>query len=164
MIDPRERLEQMTRVLREKGCRLTPQRLALLKIIAKSEGHPSADQIYELIKTDFPTTSLATIYNTLNLLKEMGEVIELNFDNLGSRYDGCKPYPHPHVICVECGQILDSEFMAMAAVSLETAQKTGYHITHYHLNFMGLCPKCQQKRQVPEIKEHKIAKDKKTPP
>ena len=72
MIDPRERLEQMTRVLREKKYRLTPQRLALLKIIAKSEGHPSADQMYELIKTDFPTTSLATIYNTLNLLKEMG--------------------------------------------------------------------------------------------
>lgn len=153
MIDPEERLEQMTRVLREKGCRLTPQRLALLKIIARGEGHPSADQIYELVKTDFPTTSLATIYNTLNLLKEMGEVLELNFDNLGSRYDGKKPYPHPHVICVECGQILDSEFMAMAGVSLEIAQKTGYQITHYHLNFFGRCPKCLQKMQASEIKE-----------
>jgi Fur family peroxide stress response transcriptional regulator len=145
--DPRERLEQMTKKLREKGCRLTPQRLALLKIIARGEGHPSADRIYELIKEEFPTTSLATIYNTLSLLKDMGEVLELNFDNLGSRYDGNKPYPHPHIICVECGQILDSEFMAMAAVSLEMAQNTGYQITHYQLNFFGRCSKCQQKRQ-----------------
>ncbi len=147
MNDPRERLEQMTKRLREKGCRLTPQRLALLKIIARGEGHPSADRIYEMIKEEFPTTSLATIYNTLSLLKDMGEVLELNFDNLGSRYDGNKPYPHPHIICVECGQILDSEFMAMAGVSLEMAQKTGFHITHYQLNFFGLCPKCQEKGQ-----------------
>jgi len=100
-----------------------------------------------MIKEEFPTTSLATIYNTLSLLKDMGEVLELNFDNLGSRYDGNKPYPHPHIICVECGQILDSEFMAMAGVSLEMAQKTGFHITHYQLNFFGLCPKCQEKGQ-----------------
>lgn len=155
MNDPRERLEQMTKVLREKGCRLTPQRLALLKIIARGEGHPSVDQIYELIKTNFPTTSLATIYNTLGLLKDMREVLELNFANLGNRYDGNNPYPHPHIICVECGQILDSEFMAMAAVSLEMAQKTGYQINHYQLNFFGLCPKCQRKGQAPEIKEEK---------
>ena len=146
MIDPKERLEHMTKLLRKKGCRLTPQRLALLKIIARAEGHPSAERIYELIKKDFPTTSLATIYNTLNLLKDMGEVLELNFDNLGSRYDGNKPYPHPHVICLACGQILDSEFMAMAGVALEMAQKTGFQITHYHLNFFGLCPECQQKK------------------
>jgi Fur family peroxide stress response transcriptional regulator len=145
VINPSERLEQMTKELQKKGCRLTPQRLALLKIIAREEGHPSVDKIYELLKTDFPTTSLATIYNTLNLLKEIGEVLELNFDNLGSRYDGNKPYPHPHIICVECGQILDSEFMAMAAVSLEMAQKTGYQITHYQLNFFGRCPECQKR-------------------
>ena len=145
MVDPGERLEQMTNKLREKGCRLTPQRLALLKIIARGEGHPSVEQIYELIKTEFPTTSLATIYNTLSLLKDMGVGLELNFDNLGSRYDGIKPYPHPHIICVKCGQIIDSEFMAMAAVSLEMGQKTGYQISHYQLNFFGLCPKCQQK-------------------
>lgn len=147
MNDPKERLEKMTKTLREKGCRLTPQRLALLKIIARGEGHPSADRLYELIKKEFPTTSLATIYNTLSLLKDVGEVLELNFDNLGSRYDGNKPYPHPHIICVECGQILDSEFMAMAAVSLEMAQKSGYQIMHYQLNFFGRCPKCQQKGQ-----------------
>ncbi|MGA9754353.1 MAG: Fur family transcriptional regulator [Desulfobaccales bacterium] len=131
-------------MLRERGGRLTPQRLAMLRIIAKSEGHPSAEKIYDQIKADFPTTSLATIYKTLSLLKDMDEVLELNFAGMGSRYDGNKPYPHPHVICTKCGQILDPEFTAMAELTQVMAQQTGYEITHHQLNFFGLCPKCQK--------------------
>jgi len=148
----------MIRVLREKGCRLTPQRLALLKIIASSEEHPSVDQLFELIKTDFPTTSLATIYKTLSLLKAMGEVLELNLAGVGSRYDGNKPYPHPHVICTNCGRILDPEFTSLADISSEMAKKTGYHITHHQLNFFGLCPQCQQEGQPADIKEEQDGK------
>jgi Fur family transcriptional regulator, peroxide stress response regulator len=147
MADPQKRLEQMIRVLREQGGRLTPQRLAMLRIIAKSEGHPSAEQIYEQIRADFPTTSLATIYKTLSLLKDLGEVLELNFASAGSRYDGNKPYPHPHVICTKCGQILDPEFTAMTELSQKVAQQTRYKITHHQLNFFGLCPKCQKEGQ-----------------
>lgn len=155
MIDSGKRLEQMTKVLREKGCRLTPQRLALLKIIARREGHYSVDQIYELIKIDFPTTSLATIYKTLSLLKDMGEVLELNFASAGSRYNGNKPYPHPHVICTRCGQILDSESRESAELSLEMARKTSFQITHHQLNFFGLCPICQKEGQPAAVKEEK---------
>ena len=150
MADPGERLEQLTKVLRDQGYRLTPQRLAMLKIIAISAGHPSAEQIYERIKTDFPTTSLATIYKTLSLLKDMGEVLELSLAHVGCRYDGNQPYPHPHVICTGCGQILDPQFAAMTEISQEMARQTGYHITHHQLNFFGLCPKCQQEGQAPE--------------
>jgi Fur family peroxide stress response transcriptional regulator len=145
--DPRERLEKMIRVLRDKGHRLTPQLLAMLKVIAKSEGHPGVEQIYERIKADFPTTSLATVYKTLSLLKEMGEVLELSVAHVGSRYDGNKPYPHPHVICTGCGQILDPQFGATAEIMQEMARQTGYQITHHQLNFFGLCPKCQKEGQ-----------------
>jgi Fur family peroxide stress response transcriptional regulator len=144
MADPQNRLEQIIKALRDKGYRLTPQRLALLKIIAASKRHPNAEQIYEQMKADFPTTSLATIYKTLSLLKDMDEVLELNFAGMGSRYDGNKPYPHPHVICTKCGQILDPEFPAMAELTQVMAQQTGYEITHHQLNFFGLCPKCQK--------------------
>ena len=144
MADPRERLEQMHKVLKDKGCRLTPQRLAMLKILAKSEGHPSIEQIYEQIKINFPTTSLATIYKTMRLLKDMGEVLELTLTSAGTRYDGNRPYPHPHIICTRCGRILDPEIEGLAAVSAEMARQTGYRITHHQLNFFGLCPKCRQ--------------------
>ena len=139
----------MIRVLKGKGCRLTPQRLAMLRVLAKSEGHPSAEQIYEQIRADYPTTSLATVYKTLNLLKNMGEVLEISFAGLGSHYDGNKPYPHPHVICTQCGEILDPEFEALPALSQEIARQTGYQITHPQLNFFGLCPKCQQEGPSP---------------
>jgi len=158
VIDTGKRLEQMTKVLREKGCRLTPQRLALLKIIARREGHYSVDQIYELIKIDFPTTSLATIYKTLSLLKAMGEVLELNFASTGSRYNGNKPYPHPHVMCTSCGQILDSESGDSAELSLGMARKTGYQITHHQLNFFGVCPICQKEGEPAAVKEEKNGK------
>jgi Fur family peroxide stress response transcriptional regulator len=122
----------------------------MLRIIAKSEGHPNIEQIYDLIKADFPTTSLATIYKTMSLLKDIGEVLELPFANVGSRYDGNRPYPHPHVICTKCGQILDPEIAALAEISQEMARQTGYQITHHQLNFFGLCPKCQKAGQSPE--------------
>jgi len=121
----------------------------MLRILSKSEGHPSAEQIYEQIKVDYPTTSLATIYKTLSLLKNMGEVLELTFASVGSRYDGNKPYPHPHVICTKCGQILDPEFEAGVGIYQEIARQTGYKITHQQLNFFGLCPKCQKEGQSP---------------
>ena len=150
MADPQKRLEQMIRVLKDKGCRLTPQRLTILRILSKSEGHPSAEQIFEQIRADYPTTSLATIYKTLSLLKHVGEVFEVNFASLGSHYDGNKPYPHPHLICTKCGQILDPEFGPVAGISQEIARQTGYKITHQQLNFFGLCPQCQQEGQAPE--------------
>ena len=147
MADPRERLEKMVKALQEKGHRLTPQRLAMLKVIAASAGHPGVEQIYDQIKHDFPTTSLATVYKTVSLLKDMGEVLELSLAHVGSRYDGNKPYPHPHVICTKCGQILDPQFASMTEISQEMERETGYQITHHQLNFFGLCPKCQQKGQ-----------------
>jgi Fur family peroxide stress response transcriptional regulator len=150
LADPQKRLEQMIRVLKDKGCRLTPQRLTILRILSKSEGHPSAEQIFEQIRADYPTTSLATIYKTLSLLKHVSEVFEVNFASLGSHYDGNKPYPHPHLICTKCGQILDPEFGPVAGISQEIARQTGYKITHQQLNFFGLCPQCQQEGQAPE--------------
>ncbi len=153
MADPQARLAQLIKALREQGHRLTPQRLAMLKIVAQSAGHPSVEEIYAQIKEDFPTTSLATIYKTLSLLKTMGEVLELSFAGAGNRYDGNKPYPHPHVICTRCGQILDPESVAMAGISQEMARQTGYQITHHQLNFFGLCPSCQKQGQAAAIKE-----------
>ncbi len=140
----------MVTMLKGKGCRLTPQRLAMLRILSKSAGHPSAEQIYAQIRADYPTTSRATIYKTLSLLKDMGEVFELTFASEGSRYDGNKPYPHPHVICTKCSQILDPELEGVAGIAQEIARQTGYRITHQQVNFFGLCPRCQKEGQSSE--------------
>ena len=142
MPDTDQRLEQMITVLRDTGHRITPQRLAVLKILAKSRNHPSVEMIYEQVRKDFPTTSLATVYKTITVLKELKEVLELGFADSGSRYDGNRPFPHPHVICTKCGAIVDPPFSGMEEMAAEMADKSGFSITHHRLDFFGLCRKC----------------------
>lgn len=146
MADVQARLDEMTTRLKEQEHRLTPQRMAVLRILAASEEHPSVEQIYERVKTDFPMTSLATIYKTVTVLKGIGEVLELGFSDDSNRYDGNKPYPHPHLICIKCKNIVDPEVATLSELRQEVAQSTGYQIMSHRLDFFGICPKCQGKR------------------
>ena len=114
-----QRLNQMFSKLKEHDFRLTPQRLAVLKVLAVSEGHPTVERIYETVRADFPTTSIATIYKTVNLLKQLNEVLELGFPDGSNRYDGNKPYPHPHVICTKCKKIIDPNLGSLEDLTKE---------------------------------------------
>ena len=139
-----DRLGQMLTKLKSHDFRITPQRLAVLRILSVSEDHPSAEQIYEKVKTEFPTTSLATVYKTIALLKELNEVLELGFPDTGNRYDGGKPFPHPHVICVKCRKIVDPELISLEELTKEMSKKTGFRILSHRLDFFGLCQECQK--------------------
>jgi len=145
MADPQARVDELTTKLKEWGHRLTPQRMAVLKILAASEEHPSVEQIYQRVKAEFPMTSLATVYKTVTLLKEMGEVLELGFSDDSNRYDGTRPYPHPHLICTKCRSIVDPEVTTLSELPQEVAQSTGYRIVSQRLDFFGICPQCQEK-------------------
>lgn len=138
------RLQDLTAKLKKRGFRLTPQRLAVLKILSSSSAHPTAEQIYAQVKVDFPTTSLATIYKTLALLQEEGEILELGFGDGSNRYDGLKPYAHPHLICVCCKRILDLEFPVLEELSKTMEQEYGYQIISHRLDIYGICPNCQR--------------------
>jgi Fur family peroxide stress response transcriptional regulator len=153
MSTPQERLDELITKLKTRGYRLTPQRIAILKILAASTGHPSVDQVYESVRVDFPTTSLATVYKTVSLLKDLGEILELGFGNDGNRYDGNKPYPHPHLICVKCKKIIDSEVVALGELSQQLAQMTGFQITGHRLDFHGICPQCQEQENEPQASQ-----------
>ena len=129
--------------LRKEGFRLTPQRMAIVKILASNEEHLSADKIYARVKADFPFTSLATIYKTVTLLKSLGEVMELGFVDDSNRFDGARPFPHPHLICTKCRKIVDPDLPALSDLPKELARKTGYDILNHRLDFFGVCPRCQ---------------------
>lgn len=150
MTDPQTRLNEMIAKLRQRDHPLTPQRMAVLKILAASEGHPSVEQIYEQVKVDFPMTSQATVYKTVTLLKEIGEVLELGFGNDSNRYDGNKPYPHPHLICTKCNKIFDPDLSSLNDLSQKVAQMTGFQITGHRLDFYGICPQCQEQENEPQ--------------
>ena len=138
-----QRLNQMLSKLKEHDFRLTPQRLAVLKVLAVSEGHPAVEQIYETVRADFPTTSIATIYKTVNLLKQLNEVLELGFPDGSNRYDGHKPYPHPHVICTECKKIIDPNLGSLKDLTNEVIKETGFQILNHRVDFFGTCRDCQ---------------------
>jgi Fur family peroxide stress response transcriptional regulator len=141
-----ERFQQMLNKLKSLDFRITPQRMAVIRILAASEDHPTAEQIFEKVKTEFPTTSLATIYKTIALLKGLNEVLELGFPDGSNRYDGNKPFPHPHVICTKCRKIMDPELMSLDELKDEIAKKTGFRIQHHRLDFFGVCRECQEDR------------------
>ena len=134
--------------LKENQHRITPQRIAVLKILAESKGHPSVEKIYEQVRKQFPTTSLATVYKNVALIKELGEVLQLGFPDGSNRYDGNKPYPHPHLICTECRKIIDPSLSALTDVTQELVEETGFKITNHRLDFFGVCPDCQNKAGV----------------
>jgi Fur family transcriptional regulator, peroxide stress response regulator len=145
MTTPQNRLNQMVAKLRAQNMRITPQRLAILSILVASEGHPSIEDIYDRLKVDFPTMSPATVYKTMTLLKELNEVLELGFPEGVNRYDGSKPYPHPHVICLKCKKIMDHELGSLQHLIEAAGKETGFRIFSHRLDFFGLCPECQAK-------------------
>ena len=145
MAEQQVRFHKMLDTFKAHDFRITPQRIAILKILALSDGHPSIEQIYEEVKRGFPTTSLATVYKTVTLLKEMNEVLELGFPEWSNRYDGNKPYPHPHLICTKCRKIIDPDLESLEGMTEELTSETGFRITSHRLDFFGICPECQEK-------------------
>lgn len=139
------RVEELVEKLRAQACRITPQRLALLELLVSSHDHPSAGQLYEKLKKQFPTMSLATVYKTLNLLRDMGEVREIGLGDGDKRYDVFKPFSHAHLICTQCGSIIDVEMPTFQNQEQELAEHSGYRITGHRVDFFGICPQCQAK-------------------
>jgi Fur family peroxide stress response transcriptional regulator len=142
-VDVKQRMDQMIAKLREHDFRITPQRLAVLRILAASEGHPSVERVYETVRRKFPTTSIATVYKTVYVLKQVNEVLELSFPDGSNRYDGNKPYPHPHLICTRCKKIIDPDLSSLEDLAKEVAKETGFQITTHRVDFFGLCRECQ---------------------
>jgi Fur family transcriptional regulator, peroxide stress response regulator len=142
LADHKNRFEVIIQKLRANGHKITPQRLAIVKILAKSENHPSVENIHVRLKRDFPTMSLATVYKNVLLIKSLGEVLELGFPDGSNRYDGNKPYPHPHVICIQCKKIVDPDLDSLDEMKEKVALETDFKILNHRLDFFGICRNC----------------------
>jgi len=140
----KSRLDELVTSLRANGHRLTPQRLAVLRLLAESPDHPSVEQIYERVRRRHPMISRATVYKTVEMLKGMAMVLELEFSG-ANRYDGRRVEPHLHLICRGCGSIQDLELPALLREATEVAERTGYELLGHRLDFYGLCPNCRKK-------------------
>jgi len=129
--------------LKDKGVRFTPQRQAILEYLLGTDAHPTAEEIYHHVKAKFPGVSLGTIYNTLNMLKEHGYVLELSYGDMSSRFDG-NPSNHYHIVCTECCKVVDFH-RPLLQVEEEASAQSGFDILGHRLEFYGVCPECQKR-------------------
>jgi Fur family peroxide stress response transcriptional regulator len=125
--------------------------MAIVDVVMSSQNHPTAEEIHQQIMVDFPMTSLATVYKTLNVLKELGEVVEL-------RVDGCGHYetaaaPHAHLVCVRCHTIVDLPAEALSHLSEKALAETRFQPLRYNVEIYGLCSECQKKDKAGEPPE-----------
>lgn len=137
-------IEAITRKYREKGIKVTPQRLAILKSLGGDKTHPSAYEIYRRLKKNYPGLSLTTVYNTLEVLKKMGEIAELNFHPEKALYDP-NVEPHDHIYCVRCERVEDLSASRPIFESMKEAEGRGYRVYKASTSFYGVCRECQRK-------------------
>ncbi len=127
---------------RHQGLKMTPQRMAILNYLKGNLEHPSAEDIYKAIGKKFPTMSFATVYNTLETLKQMGQIRELYCDPYKKRFDP-NPNPHHHVVCTQCQKIVDLQDEIRIKPPTLTTEK--FEILGSHIEFYGICSKCKSK-------------------
>lgn len=124
--------------------RVTKQREAILRALMSTKSHPTADLIYDKAREEIPNISKGTVYRNLKILREMGEISELNLSGTVSRFD-CKQETHYHFRCDRCGSVFDIDEPVNNEIDERVAQRTGFQISHHQLEFRGLCKECQQR-------------------
>ena len=139
-------MEKIIAKYKDMGLRLTPQRIAILKYLDGNTSHPTADNIYRDVKQTYPTLSFATVYNTLQTLREHGEVMEITIDPLRKHYDP-NTSPHHHVICISCNDLWDVFVDYSDVLKLPSNVAKGIKTVGVHVDFYGLCKNCQKEER-----------------
>lgn len=131
--------------LRQRGYKLTPQRRAVLNVIATSHEHLTPAAIYERGQQEQPGIGLVTVYRTLEILAELGVICEVNTEG-GSRSYLIRRAPghHHHLICSGCNTVVDFTTCDLGELEQRLSRKTGFKIEGHLLEFIGYCQKCQK--------------------
>jgi Fur family ferric uptake transcriptional regulator len=129
--------------LQQIGYRLTPQRMMILEAIADSDGHVSAEEILESVRTAYPYLDISTVYRTLDLLKTLHLVSETDLGRGHAQYELLSKGLHHHLICTECGKILDVENSFLDPLRQSVEEAYDFHAEIEHLAIFGICGKCK---------------------
>jgi Fur family transcriptional regulator, ferric uptake regulator len=131
-------------ILKEKGYKITPQRRALLKVIASHHDHLSPEAIYEITKQEYPSIGRVTVYRTLEILNTLDLVCQVH------ALDGCHSYMmrrptehHHHLVCSRCGKAVDFTDCNLKNLENNLAEKTGFSIDGHLLELYGKCSDCR---------------------
>lgn len=134
-------LKDALNTLKESGVRITPQRHAILEYLISSKSHPTADEIYKSLASEFPNMSVATVYNNLRVFLGVKLIKELTYGDVSSRFDFVT-HDHYHIICDECGKIVDFHHPGLEEVEYLASHVTGFEVNSHRLEVYGVCPTC----------------------
>jgi Fur family transcriptional regulator, stress-responsive regulator len=125
--------------LRDRGWRLTAQRRVIAEVMTGEHVHVTADDVFERSRAILPEVSRATVYNTLNELVGMGEVHEMTHVDGRKRYDPNVEERHHHLVCVDCGRMLD---VRADDPQLDAVERRGFELLDVEVTFRARCPDC----------------------
>ena len=127
--------------------RMTRQREVILEEIRRAKVHPSADEVYEMVRKRLPRISLGTVYRNLEILSELGEIQKLELGGDIKRFDW-DPKKHYHVRCLKCGRVDNAPIAPLREIEDELYGATVYTIIGHRLEFEGLCPRCTREAEI----------------
>jgi Fur family peroxide stress response transcriptional regulator len=140
-------MKNPVQTLQKAGLRVTPQRLAVYRLLAGTDRHPTAQMIYEALRGENPSLSLATVYNTLEALVAAGVINALGAAGDGSIHYDADTNPHVNLACIACHQVIDLPSAHVGSLEEEVAVESGYQLLGARVMYYGLCPECQKIRK-----------------
>jgi len=140
---------------KQSNLRMTRQRKVILEELRKVNTHPSADELYEMVRKRLPRISLGTVYRNLEILSESGNIQKLEPGCSLKRFDG-NPSEHCHIRCVSCDRVADAPMTPDLEIDLEQVNPTDFKIIGHRLEFLGLCPRCTDKSNPAEMQASQI--------
>lgn len=132
--------DELTDLFRAQGLKVTPQRQRIFRILHHSEAHPTAEAVHAAVVADMPTISLRTVYQTLNDLAAMGELVALDLGTGSARFDPNLD-AHQHLVCERCGKVADLD-VEFDGIAVPPGKEQGYTITTTQIVFRGRCESC----------------------
>lgn len=130
--------------IRERGFRLTPQRMAILNVLYDSDGHLTPTEIFERLLSPLPGATEPTVYRNLDFLRDNGFIRATSTANGRLEYE-IVIYAHHHLVCKACGQEIEIKHEQLQPLYDRLEQFTGYRLAENHFTFMGYCPHCKEK-------------------
>ena len=143
-LEMRRTEREIIAALRRHGYKFTPQRRAVIRTIASSQDHLTPAEIYEKVHQDYPNIGLVTIYRTLDMLAKLELICELHAGGSCHSYTISAPEHHHHLICSNCGKVVDFTGYDLGELGQRLSLETGFEIEDHLLEFIGLCQACRK--------------------
>lgn len=144
MKNTQKAIEYFRQLLREKKLRFTRQREAVVKLFLAREGHVCADELYRMLRKRLPGISLATVYRTVNILKNVALASEVNFTGKRRRFEHAFDHPHhDHLICSRCGKTAEFFNQSIEKIQERVVKEFGFVPTRHRLEIFGYCRNCR---------------------